>query len=351
MSSLPHPPLIPSLFLLLLTFFPILLSGLPLPDPEPIQPFHPTQSPPSTIPAFPEQSTYQACPLDLPAPLFHGVKSACSTSQISSVSQQQLHKARCCPVLAAWLYSAYSATALGHPAAANRTSGRQYDMPLLPDDSETCVDALEKGLREKGIQLPRVNESCDAVYCYCGIRLHPLSCPEAFSLDAGGKLVGDRRVRRLERDCLSSSSRNVNGGLHGLSGCSKCLTTLNSLNSNKNKEAWNASNKTEERSTKMRNKDCQLMGLTWLLAKNRTAYIQTVSAVLRAIMTNNYDSGNGMDSQPHSCALNRDGMPLAVDSSEIENSSWSITRERWSIYGIISVVALISLLNLVLLLP
>ncbi|CAL1354621.1 unnamed protein product [Linum trigynum] len=337
MTSLPNPPPILSLTLLLfLTLFPNLLRALPLPDPETIQPFLlPTQSPPSTIPAFPEQSTYQACPLDLPAPLFQGVKSACSTS--TARQQQHLHKARCCPVLAAWLYSAYSATALGR-------AGRHYDidMPLLPDDSETCVDALEKGLREKGIQLPRLNDSCDAVYCYCGIRLHPLSCPDAFSLDTGGKLVGDRRVRRLERDCFSSS-HNVNG-FQGLSGCSKCLTTLNTLNSNHNKESWNASNKPEERSTKMRNKDCQLMGLTWLLAKNRTAYIHTVSAVLRVIMMNNDD---GVDSQQHSCALNRDGMPLAVDSYEIQSSSPSITHEKTSFSGIISIVALLSLLNLV----
>lgn len=69
----------------------------------------------------------------------------------------------------------------------------------------------------------------------------------------------------------------------------------------------------------MHNKDCQLMGLTWLLAKNRTAYIHTVTSVFRAIMV----SADGSD--PQSCTLNSDGMPLAVDSSEIsDNSSSSI---------------------------
>lgn len=67
----------------------------------------------------------------------------------------------------------------------------------------------------------------------------------------------------------------------------------------------------------MHNRDCEQMGLTWLLAKNRTAYIHTVSAVLRAIMM----SSGGSD--PRSCSLNSDGMPLAVDSSEINNQSLS----------------------------
>lgn len=91
------------------------------------------------------------------------------------------------------------------------------DLPQLPDDSETCVDALHKGLKSKGIELVKVNETCDVVYCYCGIRLHPLSCPSAFSVDeTSGKLVGDHSVQRLERNCLR----------HGVNGCSNCLNSL-----------------------------------------------------------------------------------------------------------------------------
>ena len=59
------------------------------------------------------------------------------------------------------------------------------------------------------------------------------------------------------------------------------------------------------------------MGLTWLLAKNRAAYIHTVSGVLRALMLNT-DGSN-----PQSCTLNSDGMPLAVDSSEFSDHSSS----------------------------
>lgn len=213
-------------------FFSILLPatpGLPNPDPATILPFHPTQSPPATIPAFPEQSNAAGCPLDLPDELFHGIKTACGATKDGS--DGQLHRSRCCPVLAAWLYSAYSATALGRASrvgggggAAPNSTTTSYDLPLLPDDSETCVDDLGKALKEKGVQVVRPNETCDVMYCYCGIRLHPLSCPEAFSVTQKGKLVGDENVKRLERDCLSSSS-NVNG-FPGLGGCSKCLNSL-----------------------------------------------------------------------------------------------------------------------------
>lgn len=83
-----------------------------------------------------------------------------------------------------------------------------------------------------------------------------------------------------------------------------------------NKNTSDSSKLEEDRTTKMHNKDCQLMGLTWLLAKNRTAYIHTVSAVLRALMMTEEGSPD-----PQSCTLNSDGMPLAVDSSEISDSS------------------------------
>ncbi|KAF8037811.1 hypothetical protein BT93_B0606 [Corymbia citriodora subsp. variegata] len=321
--SLLHPPFSPSslisiLFLLLLSILSPALSAAHYPDPEPaiVQPLHVNPSPPATIPAFPEQSDAAGCPLDLPDELFRGVRSACG----GGASWGELRRTRCCPVLAAWLYSAYSSTALGSAAAAAAAvaasgggtaaaaGGRTpaYDMPLLPDDSETCVDGLGKAFRERGVPLARPNETCDVVYCYCGIRLHPLSCPGAFSVNRRGKLVGDESVRRLERDCRSGN------GFPGLGGCSKCLNSLYQLNKNTS----DSSNPEEDRTTKMHNKDCRLMGLTWLLAKNRTAYIHTVSAVLRALMM-----AEGSSSDPQSCSLNSDGMPLAVDSSEISDSS------------------------------
>lgn len=70
----------------------------------------------------------------------------------------------------------------------------------------------------------------------------------------------------------------------------------------------------EDRAKKMLNRDCQLMGLTWLLARNKTAYIPTVSAVLRAIM---YSAHPPHESK---CSPDQENMPLAVDSLQFEKA-------------------------------
>ncbi|XP_020216257.1 uncharacterized GPI-anchored protein At4g28100 [Cajanus cajan] len=295
-------------FFLCILFFPCYLCHNPDSDRTiTLKPILLTPSKPTTtIPAFPEQSDVAGCPLTLSDEFFDGIKSACGGTKSGGGDNMELHHSRCCPVLAAWLYSAYSATALGHGHAT-----AAYDMmPLLPDDSETCVNELGKALEVRGIELAKPNETCDVVYCFCGIRLHHLTCPDAFSVGQSGELVGDASVRRLEKSCLSSTT-NVNG-LPGLGGCSKCLNSLYLLN----KKTSNSS-KAEDRTTKIHNKACEIMGLTWLLAKNRTAYMHTVSAVLRALMLNTDGS------YPQSCSLNSDGMPLAVDSSEISDHSSS----------------------------
>jgi hypothetical protein len=128
-----------------------------------------------------------------------------------------------------------------------------------------------------------------------------------------GRLVGDERVDRLETDCLSGSHNNADG-FSPLLGCNKCLNSLYKLNPKKTSGTRNPSKEDRNRTAKMHNKDCVLMGLTWLLAKNRTAYFPTVTSVLRAVMLNH-------DGVPRSCALGSDGMPLAVDSSEFSNGS------------------------------
>ncbi|XP_058726779.1 uncharacterized GPI-anchored protein At4g28100-like [Vicia villosa] len=185
-------------------------------------------------------------------------------------------------------------------------------MPLVPDDSETCVDGLEKALKVRGIKIVNPNASCDLVYCYCGIRLHPFNCPDSFSVTKSGELVGDESVRKLEKSCLSGD-KHVNG-FQGLGGCSMCLNSLYLLN----KKTSNSS-KEQDRTAKIHNKDCELMGLTWLLSKNQTTYVHTVTDVLRALLLNNDGS------KPQSCTLNSDGMPLAVYSSEIINEHSSST--------------------------
>lgn len=205
--------------------FPSYLS-LPIPDAATVQQLTPNPSSQGTIPAFPEQADVSRCPLNLSDEHFNAIKNSCSSKSNknhASDNNNELHRSRCCPVLAAWLYSAYSATALGTVTSSRHTTS--YDMPLLPDDSETCEGNLGKALKLRGIELFQPNETCDVVYCYCGIRLHPLSCAESFKLTKSGNLVGDENVKMLERNCLSSSSNGVNG-FPGLGGCSKCLHSL-----------------------------------------------------------------------------------------------------------------------------
>ncbi|KAI3992843.1 hypothetical protein MKX01_018779 [Papaver californicum] len=136
----------------------------------------------------------------------------------------------CNPILASWLYSAYSDTALAR--ATRMTTTTSIDsLPILPDDSETCVDNLDKSLKSKGIELIKPNQTCDLVFCYCGIRLPPLSWTESFSTTSSTKgvtkLVGDKSVQKLEKDCLKHNS-NIGGGGYSSSHscCSKCLNSL-----------------------------------------------------------------------------------------------------------------------------
>lgn len=273
------------------------------------------QSPPPTIPAFLEQSDVSTgCTLHFSDELFTGINHACAASKTKDNSPE-MHRNRCCPVLAAWLYTAYSDTALGR---VRHVPDKTSDLPMLPDESQTCVKNVEKGLKNKGMKLVKPNETCDLVYCYCGITLHPLSCPDSFFVSyKTGKLVGDSSVNKLEKNCLTTDPN----GFVGLDKCSNCLNTLYLLNEDKTSN----SSKSEGRNDKMHSRDCELMGLTWLLAKNRTAYIHTVSAVLRAIMMNKDGSS------PQSCSLNSDGMPLAVNSFEI-NSQPSVPQLMSPIY-------------------
>lgn len=58
--------------------------------------------------------------------------------------------------------------------------------------------------------------------------------------------------------------------------------------------------------------DCELMGLTWLLAKDRSAYMATVTHVLR---TTFMAAAGG---EPRRCVVGeKEKIPMAVDSAEL----------------------------------
>ncbi|KAL2483275.1 putative GPI-anchored protein [Forsythia ovata] len=292
---------------------------------EPAQPLKPGDYPSNsnTVPAFPVQTQAQTCRLDLSTELFGGVSAACGSN---------LDRSRCCPVLAAWLFAAHARSALQVPSAAPPASP---DMPMMPDDSQKCVNSLQNSLQSRNIHIPQPNASCDAVLCFCGIRLHQitsLSCPAAFNISGNYRnATPTAAVRNLEHHCKNSS----------YAGCTRCLGALQKLTGDGKNRTKELDSENSDRASKMLSRDCQMMGLTWLLARNKTAYIPTVSAVLRAIM---YSAHPPHESK---CSPDQENMPLAVDSPQFEKYDSSASRLASTTFPIASI--LIPLLPLIIL--
>ncbi|XP_042441982.1 uncharacterized GPI-anchored protein At4g28100-like [Zingiber officinale] len=299
-----------------LYFFVSLLSGVTSQAASPeLRPLSSDGFDPTTVPSFPvargvNQSS--ACHLDLSDELFGGVSDACARGT--------LDRSRCCPVLAAWLFAAHARYALElRPPPQAEEGLAAADGPMMPDDNQKCVDTLHSALERRGIRLPRANATCDTVLCFCGIRLHQvgsLRCPAAFNV-SGGKdpprnATPTAAVRQLERDCLNSS----------YAGCTRCLHSLEKVKGNGGGVNSSVSG---NRTARMFGRDCQLMGLTWLLARNRTAYIPTASAVLRAVLYSAHppQGGGGGDSPDYKCSPDQENMPLAVDSLQFQQLAGS----------------------------
>ena len=74
-----------------------------------------------------------------------------------------------------------------------------------------------------------------------------------------------------------------------------------------------------DRGSRMFGRDCQLMGLTWLLTKNKTTFIPTVSAVIRAILYSSHrPTGGAAKLTKYHCSPDQANMPLAVDYQHFE---------------------------------
>ncbi|KAI3728692.1 hypothetical protein L6452_17333 [Arctium lappa] len=277
---------------------------------EPLKPPDDSANP-NTVPSFPVQTQSELCRLDLSDELFGGVNAACG---------RNLDRSRCCPVLAAWLFAAHARSALEVNASAPSTSD---EMPMMPDDSQNCVNSLQSSLQSRNIHIPQPNSSCDAVLCFCGIRLHQigsLSCPAAFNITTSSRnATPTAAVRNLEKNCRNSS----------YAGCTKCLGALQKLNDGGKNGTRKRHHEGGDRASKILTRDCQLMGLTWLLARNKTAYIPTVSAVLRAVM---YSAHPPHESK---CSPDQENMPLAVDSLQFEKSEACASRAAFLLMTIL----------------
>lgn len=90
---------------------------------------------------------------------------------------------------------------------------------MMPDDSQKCVNSLQTSLLSRNIRIPQPNATCDAILCFCGIRLHQissLSCPAAFNVSGFHNATPTAAVKNLEKSCRNSS----------YTGCTKCLGAL-----------------------------------------------------------------------------------------------------------------------------
>lgn len=214
MSTTPPPPPPQHPHLIFFTFFilqiPFSISNF-LADPV----IPGSNNSPYFVPSVPLQTqSNNTCKLNLSAELFGGVKDACG--------HHTLDRSRCCPVLAAWLFAAHSSYALqlsNHSPESSTESDNDDMLPIVPDDSQNCVDSLQSSLLTRNIHIVQPNASCDAVLCFCGIRLHQissLSCPAAFNVSNHRNATPTAAVRNLEKSCRNSS----------YSGCTKCLGAL-----------------------------------------------------------------------------------------------------------------------------
>ncbi|CAA6665474.1 unnamed protein product [Spirodela intermedia] len=264
--------------------------------------------PAATIPAFPEQADLSgSCRLDLPNELFKGIARACpSSSSSSSGAPATVSRSRCCPTLAAWLYSAYSATALAAAVKLQTSATQSSDLPVLPDDSETCMDGVQKALRGHGVALgtstapatwPTATAACD-----CALSPAPAASAWREAATAGGSpATTTPAASRRTAPPAAQREEKEDGASHGGGG---------SAAGGGNSEVLSV------RGGKLgRSRDCQLMALTWLLGRNRTLYMPTVTRVLRTLMMT---PANG---RPLSCSLSRDGIPLAVNYVQLDETT------------------------------
>ncbi|GFZ05596.1 hypothetical protein Acr_17g0011680 [Actinidia rufa] len=231
-----------------------------------------------------------------------GVKDACG---------RNLDRSRCCPVLAAWLYAAHARSALQVPAAAEPVVRGHADdarrfaevrelAAELADEPQHPHSAAERVVRRRALLL-RDPAPPDHVPQLRN-RLQRLRISEC---DADRRLEKSRaELPELVDHFSSPPIQRIRIPIYGswvwLKG-----------------EGKNGSTEGSDRASKMFGRDCQLMGLTWLLARNKTAYIPTVSAVLRAIMYSAHP--------PHesTCSPDQENMPLAVDSLQFEKADSS----------------------------
>lgn len=322
----------------------------------------------NTIPAAPVQGQGSSCALDLSNQLLGGVKAACT--------QGPLNWTHCCPVLAAWLMAARAKVALHPPLQQDPGMPLLPDDSLVCIASLKAALAARGIIFSSPALAPSANgSSCDVVTCFCGIHLSDItsqSCPLPFSFHGeaanstsnssslSSQPTFPHLVQHTRITALSSSHKINSSGLlhdptikaskdvplqasgnetsitlpssstpplaslhsgmsdllqqlagnctdHSYRGCTRCLKALSK--EMKSDVAKEIIGKSKEKAM-----ECEMIGLMWLLELNKTLYIPTVSAVVRALRFNNISS-------TYKCSPDTDNMPLALDYSELMSTS------------------------------
>ncbi|KAH7372737.1 hypothetical protein KP509_17G018600 [Ceratopteris richardii] len=328
----------------------------------------------NSIPASPVQQEAASCSLDLSRELLGGVRGACM--------QGNLDRRRCCPVLAAWLMAARAEVALHPPLAQEPGMPQLPDDSLVciaslkaalaargifitpppPPSSSSSCDVV---ICFCGIHLSLLtSQSCPLVFASSAIDSNATSLPPANSntsdyLPALPRFVPhesmpsshdhdfaisnyeftneagkDMPLKPSENNTIpdlppanhstpSLASMNSSSPLnflerlaanctdHSYRGCTRCLQTLT-------QEMASGAAKGIIKGSRARARDCELTALMSLLELNKTLYIPTVSAVVRALLYNTENSN------VTKCSLDTDNMPLALDYAELLSTSASI---------------------------
>ncbi|KAI4319829.1 hypothetical protein MLD38_033382 [Melastoma candidum] len=279
-------------------------------------------------PGIPLRPLVRARLRPLPSPSRPSPKSASSTSPPSSLAVSARPAAVPSTGAGAAPFSqrGSSRPTPGGPSSSLRgsaiSSSTSDEMPMMPDDAQKCADSLQTALVGKNVHLPQPNSTCDTILCFCGIRLHQissLSCPAAFNVTTG--------LRKATPTTASGTWRRA-VGIRPTRGAPSVWLKGSGHRGHNETSGDEDEDGGGDRAKKMFDRDCQLMGLTWLLARNKMAYIPTVSAVLRAMMYSRRPphGGHGTTAAVATCSPDQENMPLAVDSLELERSQSSSYR-------------------------